>query len=484
MSENKDKKIEKKPSKIKKSFSSRIFKTGVYTTIISVMVIVIVVVLNMLITKLDLTTDMSSGKIYSLSKETKDIIKNAKDKITIYYMVTDGNEQENIYNAVKSYNKVDSNVKVEKKDPVIYPTFGEKLGIDDEISDNDIIVYNENTKAVKYISNAAMYFTAFSSSGDMSGESLDVEGQVTAAIQYVLSSEHTKMYMLTGHGEVALEDSVIKDISKLNVDTDNLDLVTEGKVPDDCDILLMAGPTSDIKKTEYEEIKSYLKDGGDAIIFAELTEENQENLGKLMKYYGVEVEKGFVGETAGKYYASPFMILPTVSDSGVLSKLAESDEYVYMFFAQNLKTTDEQLRSTLSIQGLLSSSGKSFFRTDLNNSSTEKTDDDKTGPFDVGLYVTDEAADDVTKIAIYSSAEMLSDKYIGLGNNKRVLTDTISSMTKSSVKETSISVKNLQEVQISVPVSSRVILAALLIIILPATLLIMGFVVWGYRRRK
>ena len=134
MSENKEKKTQnKKPGRIRKSFSSRQFKSGAYSSVITVIVIALVVIVNLVFNKLDLSTDLTSDSLFTLTKESQKVLKDVKDDITIYYMVASGSEQDYIQRVIKQYNKVSDNIKVVKKDPVVYPNFSKKY-VDDAVS--------------------------------------------------------------------------------------------------------------------------------------------------------------------------------------------------------------------------------------------------------------------------------------------------------------------------------------------------------------
>ena len=74
----------KEPGKIKRSFTSRQFKSGAYSSVITVIVIALVVVVNMVFNKLDLSTDLTSDSLFTLTKESQKTLKNVKDDITIY----------------------------------------------------------------------------------------------------------------------------------------------------------------------------------------------------------------------------------------------------------------------------------------------------------------------------------------------------------------------------------------------------------------
>ena len=159
MSENKEKKTQnKKPGRIRKSFSSRQFKSGAYSSVITVIVIALVVIVNLVFNKLDLSTDLTSDSLFTLTKESQKVLKDVKDDITIYYMVASGSEQDYIQRVIKQYNKISDNIKVVKKDPVVYPNFSKKY-VDDAVSDNDVIVVDNTTGAAKYVSNSDMLYS-------------------------------------------------------------------------------------------------------------------------------------------------------------------------------------------------------------------------------------------------------------------------------------------------------------------------------------
>ena len=55
---------------IKRSFTNKQFRSGAYSSVLTVLVIAIVVVVNLVFGKLDLSTDLSSGSYFTLSKTT------------------------------------------------------------------------------------------------------------------------------------------------------------------------------------------------------------------------------------------------------------------------------------------------------------------------------------------------------------------------------------------------------------------------------
>ena len=96
------KKDNKKKHKTKKSpkkhtFNRRAFRKDSYSAAMSVVVIAIVVVLNMIVGQIPskyTEFDISTGKLYTIGDETKKVLKNLDEDITIHYIVRSGNERE------------------------------------------------------------------------------------------------------------------------------------------------------------------------------------------------------------------------------------------------------------------------------------------------------------------------------------------------------------------------------------------------------
>ena len=93
-------------SKIKKGFISRKFKLGGMQTLQMVLVLAIVVVVNLVAGKMNLTVDLSSDKIYTLTDSTKKLTEGLKEDVTIYYMCQAGQETDAIEKVLDQYDKL------------------------------------------------------------------------------------------------------------------------------------------------------------------------------------------------------------------------------------------------------------------------------------------------------------------------------------------------------------------------------------------
>lgn len=469
----------KEPGRIKRSFTSRQFKSGAYSSVITVIVIALVVVVNMVFNKLDLSTDLTSDSLFTLTKDSQKVLKDVKDDITIYYMVTKGEEQDYIKRVIKQYNKVSDHIKVVTKDPVVYPNFSRKY-VDDAVSDNDVIVVDETTGAAKYVSSDEMLYSdqySYYTSGS-SEQYLDVEGQITSAIQNVLSTDKKKIYVVTGHDEQSISDSLSKTLEKMNVDVQDISLVTQKKVPDDCSLLIEYGPQSDLRDSEKTVIMDYLKKGGTAILMPGYVEKETPNIDEILDYYGMSIQKGIIYEGVGHYENYLNWIVPTINtDADVMSKFDDKD-YVVIGSSQSIKEQKaSSLRNSLKLTDILTTSKQSLLKKDPSSQNTDKEKGDLSGPFAAGVYAEETVDDGTTKLTVIATNEVQDD----------LMQNVISGMlgdSKDGTTNTSIEAKSLSYSTITMSAGSAIVWSVVLVILVPLALLLTGFAIWFTRRRK
>ena len=159
---------------VKKSFKDRKFKMGGYQTLVMVIVIVLVVVLNLIVNKMNISVDLSSDKKYTLTEDTKKLAQGIKDKVKLYYMCQEGNQQSVIEKVLEQYNGL-GNIEVVDKDPVVYPNFSKQF-TDEEIQDNDVIVVNETKDKKRLVSATKMLVQDMDYMSGGYSNTLDAEG--------------------------------------------------------------------------------------------------------------------------------------------------------------------------------------------------------------------------------------------------------------------------------------------------------------------
>ncbi len=472
--------------RIKASFTSRKFKGGAYATAVSAIVIIMILVVNILVTELDLKIDVSKEGMYTLTDTTKDYVKDIRDNITIYYMVPTGSEDKTFTEIIEKYASLSNKIKVEYKDPVLYPNFASQY-TDEKVNSNSLIVVNESNKRAKYVDNNDMYKTEIDyNTYQTNVTGIDVEGQVTSALQYVTTEDLPVMYTVSGHGEPDMGATLASSLTKANVTTKSLATLTVKSIPEDCSLLFINGPQKDYTEDEITMIKDYLAKGGDAIILVDYAAEGLDNFNSLMNYYGISFVNGIVLEGEQGYYMGQYVnnLVPSIKSHDITSSILSKQASVVMPGAIGIQALDSK-RSTTQIDPLFTTSDSAYSKIDVSSNTVEKQDGDIDGPFNLGVAITEKYNEIESKIIVLGSALMVDEQmmsYPSIGN----LDLMINSINFVSNKESSIAIRTRSVTQQYLTMNAAQVnfWAILIVVIIPVLVLAFGGYICIRRRKK
>src|SRR5699024_3575126 len=291
-----------------------------------------------------------------------------------------------------------------------------------------------------------------------------------------------------GHGEKSLDSTLQEDIEKANIEIKSLNLLTEESVPEDADCLMINSPSTDISEDERDAIIEYLENGGKAMIFSDYTEESMDNFDAVLENYGVERVDGIVIEGDAQHYAMqmPYYLLTDVSSAEAVSDFSSQGYFVLAPYAQGIRQLDN-VRDTLTIESLLTTSDEAYSKTDLNTETLEKTDEDIDGPFDIGVSITEKVDDDKTTQIVYYSTANLMDSQINqmvAGGNEQMITESLNWMCSTDEASTiSIPSKSLEVSYLTVTAYDAAYWKICVMGLIPGVFLVVGFVIWLKRRK-
>lgn len=518
-----------KNNKFRKSFSSRKFKMGSFQTIIMIIVIAVVVVLNIIVARLGFSIDMNTDYLYSLSDDTISFVSGLKDDITIYYLVEDGNETisgnteevgganitninikniniENIINLYDGY----GHITVEKRNPVLYPNFAKDY-TEEEVADNDVIVVDNNTKKSQYVSfQQDMIESGYdTSSGGYYPvpQYLKLESAVTSAIQKVTLKNTKKVYVTSDHGEQAFGDDFNNLLSMNGMEKEDFEIAKNTEIPEECNLLIMNSPSQDLTDNEYQYISDYLGGGGKAMLFLNYTSETP-NFDKLMKDYGINVKSGMVLDPEGYYvsYGSGMYMLLTPNVVEGNSIAADVGNASTMAWYSRGMTADAKVRGSLTTESVLVTSKDAYCKSAdaLSNNEVDKTDKDESGPFSIAMTALDTHAEDTkgeghatklfvvgsaafTSVPDYSSQSMVSIIGNNQYGNRSILVNALSWLVGDAgdeIQVLDIPGRSLLVDRTTISDGYVRFWTATLLGIVPAALLLVGFLIWNRRRKK
>lgn len=510
----KEEKTSELKSKNKKSFKETIilmfrrkwFADSTQTALIVAILFALFIGINLYVRSLELQEiDVTENKIYTLSDASKEVISKIDEKVKIYIYGFD--EDNSLVSFIKQY--------VKANDKISYEILTKESNLakvqEFELSEGYQIVILETENSSKIIDTSYEFY----SYDYTTGQEVDLTEQcLTNSLLGITTKNKPKIYFTTGHEEYDTENELgvlntyLKNESYI---IDKVNLLTTGKVPEDCNLLLLMSPVKDFVEAEVNAILDYINKGGDLIITSDVgnLDEPYTNLQRIYDAYGVTLNhSGYVYETESNRTLSdyPSIFMPEVSPSNDITAEIYSDGAVWLVYAGRLNFVSEEQLETLNVtrEDLLTSSENSLFITDLSKNIVSAAETAETGKSVIASILTKtitpsveeaegvEAQDAVeSKLLIMANAgfitdytvEQLSETYpvSYLANNKDFMLNSISSLTS---REDTIKIRKDMSTSTYTATEEQHVIVMCIIFTVPIIIILSGIIVWHLRRRK
>lgn len=471
------------------SVSVKALKAGAYSVGMIVAAVAVTVVLNMVVGQLPgswTSLDLTGSKLYSLTDQTKEYLKNMGQDVTIYVLVNEDNEDTVLGQTLDRYEELSEHIHVQYVDPIQNPRFHTQY-TSGNISANSLIVVSD--KRSKVIDAGDIYVTSYDYDGYNYSSSVtgyDGEGQITSALDYVLSDDIPVVYMTEGHGEQSLSATFKGGLDKENVEYETFNLMDYESVPDKAACLVINAPASDLSEDDRDKVTAYLDRGGKVILILGYREVPTPNLDALLAYMDLRIADGLVvEENQNNYYQIPFYILPTVA-AGSYTTGIYGNYYVFAPYSQGILVPEAQEDGNIRYTDFLKTSSSAYAMRDFENATEySRQEGDAQGPFSLGVEAVKTLEQGEATMVVYSSDQMFTDSaslMVG-GANQMLFTNTVSRFVDH---ETSVSVpaKNYEVSTLLLSQKDALLLGLVMVILLPFGSLVAGFVIWFGRRRR
>ncbi len=475
--------------KLLDAYKTRSWRAGAYSVFAAILAVAIAVAVNLVVSALPASStrlDMTENKLYSISPGTEQILAALDEDVDIYWLVQSDQADSTMEQVLSKYAEYE-HVSVTKVDPVRYPGFAGDY-TDETVTNNSLIVASaDRSMYIPYedvwtYSDYEMYYYYLYSYGEQMLDTFAGEGLITSAVSYVTSDEQPVMYILTGHGEAGASDAVLDAIALENVQTQTLNLLTAEAVPEDCAVLALMGPVTDITDRELAMIEDYMAAGGQMLITTEYAQEEMPNFAALLAENGLTLINGLVLESDSRYYNYGYvdLVLPSLGGHEITEPL--EGYTVMMPDAQGLVIDTED--TDLTVTPLLTSSATSYIKTDLEGlDSYDKADGDPTGSFLLGAAT--ENSQTGGRLVVFCSTLFMEPEYSDMvsGANEDLFLNGVDWLCQL---EGSISIhpKTLSSDYLTFAAGTANVVRLLLVAVVPVLFLAAGVVIFVRRRRR
>jgi hypothetical protein len=452
--------------------------------------VVIFVVINLLVTKLSRPFDMTEERLFSLSSSTIELLASLTEPIDIYFAISPSDlnrpELAQINQILSLYANKSNFISYQIVDINHNPALAQSyITTNEQIMPASVLVGSANFKTII----APHLLLTYTLEGKRTvPASINVEGAVSEAIDYVLHGRTIIGYALTGHGEsglgeIALSfDQTLADrLTNNHFSISSLSLFNQ-KIPDNADFIAIISPQNDISTYELNELNRYLLGGGRMFIHINgglyVTAGGFTNLNRLLNNYGLELTNWVLGQRDNsRLFAgangNPFVFLATLHSGSITQQLLRQGGQFIAYQPLAIKQSDS-LPQNISINKVLSTGPQGMaLAINAQGQSQSLPNDDYSFAFTVQSSNNNLRIFVLTQEAIERTSTMGGNATL-LFNAFRYLAGTESNLH--------IEPKNLYQAPLQIPYQVAVLLAVLITLVIPLIAMVMA--IYCYQSRK
>lgn len=503
----------KKQSKIKKILHSRKFSKGWLSIAIIAVFLACVVAVNIIASVLEnkfpsLSVDITSSNMYQLQDDTKKLCKNVNKDIDIYLLSDEDafTSYDSSFGVAyfsqalqffKEIAALNSHITFKFEDTASNPSFAKKysnLNLTTSGS-STICVIDAGNDRYKGLSMTDFFETENdSSTGYTKIKSSKVEQAVCTAILGLTKENVAKACFVTSSGVTSSYFSKLKTfLDNQAYSTSTVDLDSNNKVPNDCDILFFVAPTTDISEQALKKVNDYLntaKKSNKTFVYIPapaVINGGTPNMDSFLEEQGIKIDNKWIYEEDNDY------LTPLSPNDNRLSTFdyddsdftdgIDSSTKVVMFDTWNITLTKGS-----SAKVLLKSSKKA----DLLPTDAKSTDDIKKGSgkaLNGAVINQSEVSDGVNKnvVVIGSYDALCGDLLTNYSqyNNSKYFANLFNLLTENDGETITINSATASDTSLGLEAASDALFPTILFVgIIPIGVLILGIVIWAVRRKK
>jgi ABC-type uncharacterized transport system involved in gliding motility auxiliary subunit len=428
--------------------------------------------------------DVTQDKQHTLSNNTIEYVSTLTNELqlTAFHV---GMPPKYLLDLFKEYERVSAGIiKTEIIDPIEQIAYAAKFGNAINADERKVIVQSgDNRKDVDFSLSALS------------------EDKLTNAIASVSRVPRT-VYFLTGHGEYSSSNQEYAGLSKFkqlladnNITSKTLMLGITQSIPENCDVLIIAGPKNALTSNEETLISDYLTKGGDALFLIEhtlvttpdkpLSKENLKknpSLNTILNQWGLDVQSDIVVDLTN--HVGDDIGSPATKNYGHHKALTEGLDYTFYVRPRSLRVLPQR-RASIKHAVIVSTASTENSWAETNRALDIQFDPntDTIGPVPFAYVVIEEKSavlpsqkSSDTRLIVFTDADFLSNVYVNQYSNARMGLNLINWLAEIDYK-TFVSAKEIKIERLNLT-SKQTRQVIVILILLPFLLVIVGLVVW------
>jgi ABC-type uncharacterized transport system involved in gliding motility auxiliary subunit len=469
---------------IAKLFTRRQARYGTLAGVSVLVVLGILVALNYIGSKQNKRWDLTAGKQFSLSDQTRNVLAKLDSPLQVRVFAEDLSF-DRYRDRLREYEYASKKVSTEYIDPEKKPTVARQY----QIQQIPTIIFDYKGRSERVTS--------------------DSEQDLTNAVIKVVAGKQRKVYFSQGHGEhdTAGSDrdgysSIAQALGRENYTVEKVAIAQQGSVPDDAAVVIVAGPKIDFFPQEIEALKKYLQASGKLLLELDPPDKPDSppltNLIALAHDWGFDVGNNIVVDVSGMGRLIGTDASVPVAANYPAHPITERFNYLTAFpLARSVAPVSGGVGGHVP-QSFVETSARSWAETDIKallttgKVSLDESTGDKKGPISIAAAVSapstpaggagaEGAGKSETRVAVFGDSDFAANAGLGIQGNRDLFMNTVGWLSQQE-NLISIRPKDPEDRRLTLTASEQASIGWLSLVVIPVVIFGSGVYTWWRRR--
>ncbi len=361
---------------------------GADITILTAAVVGITILMNILAVRYPQRWDVTANQQHTLSLQTVQLLSQLKEPIKILVFMKQGEDNpylRQMRDILESYQGRSPKISYEIVDPEANPTMANEYGVTQ--ANSVVFLRGQKRKAI----------AAHGVFGEEGAGRPVFQGEqaFTNALLSLLEDKQQIIYFSEGHGELLIDQEGARGAVHVKASLESENRIVKGvnlalvkDVPEDCGLLVIAGPRKPVVPRVVDMVKRYVAKGGKLIMAYEVMGDPT-HLEKAFVEWGVSVARHLVVDPERSPFLRlfPTKLMPLYKTHAITDRLAESRLLMMWDMASPIRL-EKLRRPGVIVEPLLETSEKAWGEVQLKQTSLKKDLEDDQGPLVLAVAVS------------------------------------------------------------------------------------------------
>lgn len=450
-----------------KFWQKRSTKQGGVAITTTATVLIIIGLINFLGIRHNIRWDLTENKLFTLSAQSKTVVKKLDKSLEV--LVFDRNNNSELENLLENYRRHSKNFKFKFINPEQEIGLAKQYGV--QSLGEIYLQYGEKKQKLNTNNTAA--------------EQPITETQLTNGIETIKRDRPINIYFLQGHGEASLElvenglAQAVKNLQDKGNNVQELNLASNGIIPDDANLIIIAGATRKLLAAEVSSLQKYLETGGNLLLL--LSPNIDIGLTPIYQEWGIELDNRLIvdGSGAGSImgFGPAVALVNNYGDHPITSSFRNG---ISIFpESRPIKTLDQAEVESIP---LATTSEQTWAENDLTSEEiTFDSTEDLSGPLNIAIAFSRQSPKP-SRLVVFGSSTFATNGWFEQQLNGDILLNSVSWLVGEDQETLSIRPKEAANRRINLSSGQTTLISWLALRIMPLLALITSAFLWWRRR--